>query len=49
MADSGGGRVSDCLDRDVVGMGLEGFDVCFVAGDHGAARFAPLVDRASVA
>ena len=31
------GWVSDCLDRDVVGVGGEGFDVCFVAGEDGAA------------
>ena len=39
MADSGGGTISDCLDRDVVGMGGEGFDIGSVAGEDGAAGF----------
>ena len=31
--------VSNCLDRDVVGVGGKGFDACFVAGEDSAARF----------
>lgn len=30
---------SDCLDRDAVGVGSEGFDVRSVAGEDGAAGF----------
>jgi len=39
VADSGGGRASDCFDRDVVCVGGEGFDVCCVAGENYAAGF----------
>ena len=39
VADSGGGRASDCFDCDVVCVGGEGFDVCCVAGEDCAAGF----------
>lgn len=39
VADSGGGRASDCFDGDVVSVGGEGLDVCCVAGEDGATGF----------
>ena len=39
MADSGGGRASDCFDGDVVSVGGEGLDVRCVAGEDGATGF----------